>query len=79
MIYGPKQLADTLLLDRQKNGLIQVEIAKKVGIKQATVSNFENNPEKCSLATMFKIIQALNLHLEINEKRKDTLIDDEDW
>ncbi|WP_104401926.1 helix-turn-helix domain-containing protein [Vibrio penaeicida] len=43
MIYSPKQLAELMLLKRQKNGWTQSKLAKRVGIKQATISNFENN------------------------------------
>ncbi|MFS1435815.1 type II toxin-antitoxin system antitoxin HipB [Vibrio lentus] len=54
MIYSPKQLADMMLLIRQKNRWTQSELAKKVGIKQATISKFENNPNKTTLSTFFK-------------------------
>ncbi|MWL73297.1 type II toxin-antitoxin system antitoxin HipB, partial [Escherichia coli] len=45
MIYSPVQLANYLKLTRQKNNWTQSELARKIGIKQATVSNFENNPD----------------------------------
>nr|WP_323054443.1 MULTISPECIES: type II toxin-antitoxin system antitoxin HipB [unclassified Vibrio] len=54
MIYSPQQLANSLLLIRQKNKWTQSEVAKRVGIKQATISNFENRPDKATLSTMFK-------------------------
>ena len=43
-IYSPMQLANAMKLVRQQNGWTQSELAKKIGIKQATISNFENNP-----------------------------------
>ncbi|BCV38150.1 MULTISPECIES: type II toxin-antitoxin system antitoxin HipB [Shewanella] len=82
MIYSPKQLADMMLLIRQKNGWTQSELAKKVGIKQATISNFENNPNKTTLSTFFKLIQAMDLTLSIQEKTQLTSLnenDDESW
>ena len=82
MIYSPKQLADMILLIRQKNGWTQSELAKKVGIKQATISNFENNPNKTTLSTFFKLAQAMDLTLSIQEKVQVTLLDkndDESW
>ncbi|MFY2509528.1 type II toxin-antitoxin system antitoxin HipB [Vibrio pectenicida] len=80
MIYSPKQLADIMLLTRQKNGWTQSELAKKVGIKQATISNFENNPNKTTLSTFFKLAQAMDLTLSIQEKAQVTsLDDDESW
>ncbi|WP_284193401.1 type II toxin-antitoxin system antitoxin HipB [Vibrio zhanjiangensis] len=78
MIYSPKQLADIMLLTRQKNGWTQSELAKKVGIKQATISNFENNPNKTTLSTFFKLAQAMDLTLSIQEKTQTTSSDDHD-
>lgn len=77
MIYSPKQLANLLLLMRQKQGMTQADVAIKVGIKQATVSNFENNPDKTKLSTMFKIVQALNLSVVVNDSIKT--LNDDDW
>ncbi|MEZ8286221.1 type II toxin-antitoxin system antitoxin HipB [Vibrio splendidus] len=82
MIYSPQQLANTLLLIRQKNRWTQSELAKKVGIKQATISNFENRPEKATISTMFKLIQALDLTLKIESKdakNSQSTVDEEDW
>ncbi|SIO95702.1 type II toxin-antitoxin system antitoxin HipB [Vibrio spartinae] len=82
MIYSPQQLANSLLLIRQKNKWTQSEVAKKVGIKQATISNFENRPDKATLSTMFEIIQALDLTLYVETKDFDkykNIIDEEDW
>ncbi|MFC1235956.1 type II toxin-antitoxin system antitoxin HipB [Vibrio sp. F74] len=81
MVYSPKQLADMMLLIRQKNGWTQSELAKKVGIKQATISNFENNPNKTTLSTFFKLIQAMDLTLSIQEKTLVAPLDenDESW
>ncbi|MFH0255824.1 type II toxin-antitoxin system antitoxin HipB [Vibrio rumoiensis] len=78
MIYSPKQLADMMLLIRQKNGWTQSELAKKVGIKQATISNFENTPNKTTLSTFFKIVQAMDLTLSIQEKSQAASLDEND-
>lgn len=68
MIYSPKQLAQLIRFERQKRGWTQSDLARRVGIKQATVSNFENNPDKTTLATLFKILQSLEQELVIQEK-----------
>ncbi|OEF93184.1 type II toxin-antitoxin system antitoxin HipB [Vibrio splendidus] len=80
MIYSPQQLANSLLLIRQKNKWTQSEVAKRVGIKQATISNFENRPDKATLSTMFKIIQALDLTVKIETRNESNgILDEEDW
>lgn len=67
-IYSPTQLANHLRLIRQKQGLTQTELAAKMSIKQATISNFENNPDKTTLRTFFKLVQALEMSLVLYEK-----------
>ncbi len=68
MIYSPVQLANYLKLTRQKNNWTQSDLARKIGIKQATVSNFENNPDNITLTTFFKLLQALELTMVLYEK-----------
>ena len=51
--------------ERNRLGLNQDELAKKIGIKQATISNFENNPNNTSLTTFFKILQSLELSMTL--------------
>lgn len=67
MIYSPTQLANAMKLVRQRNGWTQSELAKKIGIKQATISNFENNPDNTTLTTFFKILQSLELSMTLCE------------
>lgn len=80
MIYSPLQLANRLKLIRQRNGWTQSELAKKVGLKQATISHFENAPDNTSLATLFKLLQSLELSLDVQEKAAAATpqVDDED-
>lgn len=79
MVYSPKQLANLMLLTRQKNNWTQAELAKRVGIKQATISNFENNPDNTKLSTFFKLLQAMNLTLKIEDKNTAKHSNDEGW
>lgn len=82
MIYSPLQLANRLKLIRQRNGWTQSELAKKVGLKQATISHFENAPDSTSLATLFKLLQSLDLSLEVQEKEEASapqLHDEDEW
>ncbi|MRT07677.1 type II toxin-antitoxin system antitoxin HipB [Pantoea agglomerans] len=82
MIYSPLQLANRLKLIRQRNGWTQSELAKKVGLKQATISHFENAPDSTSLATLFKLLQSLELSLEVQEKEgagAPQVHDEDEW
>lgn len=82
MIYSPLQLANRLKLIRQRNGWTQSELAKKIGLKQATISHFENAPDSTSLATLFKLLQSLELSLEVQEKDEASapqLHDEDEW
>ena len=79
MIYSPKQLANQLLLIRTKNNWTQQDIAAKAGVKQATISNFENHPDLCKLRTLFKILQALQIHMQISETTFNAEQDEENW
>ncbi len=49
MIYNPAQLANQLKLIRTRDSITQAELAKRVGIKQSTLSNFENHPDTTQL------------------------------
>jgi HTH-type transcriptional regulator/antitoxin HipB len=55
-----------------------VRTSKKVGIKQATISNFENNPNKTTLSTFFKLAQAMDLTLSIQEKSQVASLNEND-
>ena len=73
MIYNSKQLANQLKLIRTKHNLTQTELAKRVGIKQSTLSSFENHPETTQLQTLFKILHALEVNFVIQEQHSPTL------
>lgn len=81
MIYNPKQLANRLKLVRTKLNLTQTQLAKRVGMKQSTLSSFENHPETTQLQTLFKIIHALEIDLDIHERQAPShpITDNEVW
>lgn len=47
------------------HGSVLSKISSQIGIKQATISNFENNPDNTSLTTFFKILQSLELSMTL--------------
>lgn len=64
-ITRPQQLSTFIKEYRKKHGITQAEIAQLVGIRVATISDFENKPESCKLETFFKILAALNLQIVV--------------
>lgn len=58
-------LANAVRDQRKTRNITQSENAKLVGIKQNTVSAFENNPDGTKLETLFKLLAALDLELHL--------------
>lgn len=69
---SPKELALFVSNQRKKLKLSQKEVGKLVGLKQQTISEFENNPEGTKLSTLFQILSAINLNIDINSKDQIT-------
>lgn len=71
-IRSPKELALIVINQRKKLKLSQSEVANLVGLKQKTISAFENNPTGSKLETLFNILSAVNLDISVAGKNKDT-------
>ncbi|PFG52499.1 HTH-type transcriptional regulator/antitoxin HipB [Marinobacter sp. LV10R520-4] len=67
-ITSPEALSTAIKNARYHQDLSQQATASKVGVKQATVSNFENHPEKSRIETLFKLLSALDLELRVVER-----------
>lgn len=63
-----KQLSNYLKDTRLSLKLSQSKVASKVGIRQDTVSSFEQNPDATKLETLFKLLSSLNLELDVRER-----------
>ena len=68
IVHSPKDLALYVNDRRKQIKLSQVEAGRKVGLKQATFSSFENKPEGTKLETLFRILSATNLELTISPR-----------
>lgn len=66
-ITSPEMLANFVHEIRKKSAKSQREVAELVGIKQVTLSSFENKPEATKVATLFKLLSALGLELHIEK------------
>ena len=61
-------LAQALKNIRKERQLSQSVVADNVGLKQATLSGFENKPEASRVETLFKLLTALDLELHLCER-----------
>ncbi|PTB84984.1 transcriptional regulator, partial [Pseudidiomarina aestuarii] len=57
-ITRPEQLSTFIKEYRKQQQLTQSDVAKLIGIRVATISDFENNPKSSKLETFFKILAA---------------------
>ncbi len=69
-ITSPDTLAQSLKNARKRQNLTQQATADQIGVKQATVSGFENHPDKSRIETLFKLLSALNLELHLTQRGK---------
>lgn len=69
-VRSPKELALLVMSQRKTLKLSQAAIGDLVGLRQKTISGFENKPESTQLDTLFRILSALNLELTISAKDK---------
>jgi len=76
-IPSPQALAQFVINQRKKLKLSQEEVGNRVGLKQKTISAFENRPEGTKIDTLFDILSAVNLDLNISPKNEDASIQSE--
>ncbi|WP_341269845.1 helix-turn-helix domain-containing protein [Morganella morganii] len=56
-------MANSVRDQRKISKMSQTQTIELIGIKQTTVSDFENKPESTKLRRLFKILAALDLEL----------------
>ncbi|EEE2001781.1 helix-turn-helix domain-containing protein [Salmonella enterica subsp. enterica serovar Kotte] len=81
-ITSPKMLAQAIRDARKQCNLTLRETAASMGMKQSTVSEFENHTEGTRLDTLFKLLAALDLKLQVVSRRgKNNSSDgwDQEW
>lgn len=64
----PEYLGKTLQALRKAKGLTQAELAKLAGVKQTTVSNAENNTRGMRIETLYSLLAALDLYLNLQSR-----------
>lgn len=80
-ITSAKMLANAVRDQRKTQNITQSDTAKLVGIKQTTVSAFENTPEGTKLDTLFKLLAALDLELHVQPRNNsaETQSSNQQW
>lgn len=78
-ITNTKQLSAYLKDVRLDDGLSQSDVARKVGIRQDTVSSFELRSDATKMETFFKLLSALDLDIEITPRNPKYVNDASDW
>ena len=74
----PRQLAAILRRVRRKADLTQARLGEKAGLLQETVSKIEGGQGATKIATIFDLLAALDLELEIKPRGKGSAADIED-
>ena len=75
-VTNSKQLSSYLKDVRITQKLSQGKVANKFGIRQDTVSSFEQHPDSTKLETFFKILSALNLELTVTPRNANAASND---
>jgi HTH-type transcriptional regulator/antitoxin HipB len=67
--HNPRQLAQILRGERKSQSLNQEAVGARVKLLTKTVSKLENQPEKSTVESLFKLLSALDLELVVRSKR----------
>ncbi len=79
VVTSSNQLAIVLRDQRKTSQLSQAEVADRVGLRQETISAFENNAEGTKLGTLFRILAALNFEIHILPRGTKVSSWDQEW
>lgn len=65
-----KQAGAIIRRARRAAGLTQAELAKRIGLRQATISRLEKGEGDTKLSTVLDVLSALGLEITIEERGK---------
>lgn len=66
---SPRQLGDILRACRKKRQLTQGMVGSRVGLRQSQVSSIETRGADITVATLYRLLSALDLELVLRDKR----------
>ncbi len=59
-----QQLGDKIARERKKRGMTQEDLAARVKVQTATISNIERGETDTSIYTVYKIADAFKMHIK---------------
>ena len=71
-VTTPDQLAALLRGRRAELALTQKQLGAKVGLLPKTISALESHPARSSVASLFKLLSALDLEFVLQPKSRST-------
>jgi HTH-type transcriptional regulator / antitoxin HipB len=79
LVTSPHQLAITVRDQRKQMQMSQADVADRVGLRQETISAFENKADRTKLDTLFRILAALNLEIHVVPRGTKVSGWDKEW
>jgi HTH-type transcriptional regulator / antitoxin HipB len=79
LVTSPHQLAITVRDQRKQMQMSQADVADHVGLRQETISAFENKADRTKLDTLFRILAALNLEIHVVPRGTKVSGWDKEW
>ncbi len=70
-IRFPDQIRQQLRALRKTKGLTQTQLGKLLGVGQVRIAEIEKNPAAVSVAQLFKLFVALDVHIVLRDSRPD--------
>ncbi|MCP9917462.1 helix-turn-helix domain-containing protein [Cyanobium sp. ATX 6F1] len=64
---------------RKELGLSQQEAAVRGGLQQKTVSSLENDPQRCTIDSLYRLMAALTVELVLQPREAPVRSAGDDW
>jgi HTH-type transcriptional regulator/antitoxin HipB len=78
LVRSPRQLGNALRRFRRERLLTQIQLAKRTGLRQGTISQVENGLETVKLNTVMDLLRALDLEIVLQPRTKGSQKDIEE-
>ena len=72
-ISSPENLGQALRAERKRKGMTQKVVGHSVGMEQHTISKIEKGNPGTELNTLFRLLAALDLELNIQPRQKPAI------